>query len=72
MSLDEAFEGAVCRTRAFCRRQMTWFRHFRPALWYDTFALSAERVEEALLEVALRHLEGCSVEAEGCAEAPAW
>ena len=70
--MDEAFEGAVCRTRAFCRRQMTWFRHFRPALWYDTFALSAERVEEALLEATLRHIEGHPVEAEGCAGAPVW
>lgn len=72
MTLDEAFEGAGCRTRAFCRRQMTWFRHFRPALWYDTFALSVERVEEALLEAALRHLEGRPVEAGGCAGAPVW
>lgn len=58
LSLDEALEGDIRRTRAFCRRQMTWFGKFEPALWYDTSALSASDLEGRVGEAALRHLEG--------------
>jgi len=34
-SLEEAAEEDIRSTRAFCRRQMTWFRKFVPCLWYD-------------------------------------
>ena len=57
-SLDEALEGDISRTRAFCRRQMTWFGKFEPALWYDTSALSASELERRVVEAASRHLEG--------------
>lgn len=58
LSLDEAIEGDISRTRAFCRRQMTWFGKFEPALWYDTSALSASELERRVWEAASRHLEG--------------
>lgn len=58
LSLDEALEGDVSRTRAFCRRQMTWFGKFESALWYDTSALSTSELERRVLEAASRHLEG--------------
>ena len=58
LSLDEALEGDISRTRAFCRRQMTWFGKFEPALWYDTSALSASELERRVREAASRHLEG--------------
>jgi tRNA dimethylallyltransferase len=35
MTLEEALEGDIRATRAFAKRQMTWFRKFTPALWYD-------------------------------------
>lgn len=34
MSLQEAIEGDIRHTKAFARRQMTWFRRFSPCLWY--------------------------------------
>ncbi len=35
MTLEEALEADIRATRAFAKRQMTWFRKFKPALWYD-------------------------------------
>ena len=58
MSLDEALEGAVARTRAFCRRQMTWFSKFGPALWYDISVLSASQLVDGVVEAVLSHLDG--------------
>lgn len=58
LTLDAALEGDISRTRAFCRRQMTWFGKFRPALWYDTSTLSASDLEGRVVEAALRHLAG--------------
>jgi tRNA dimethylallyltransferase len=34
MTIEEALEGDISSTRAFARRQMTWFRRFSPCLWY--------------------------------------
>lgn len=34
MTLEEALEGDIRSTKAFARRQMTWFRKFSPCLWY--------------------------------------
>ncbi|HAK40902.1 MAG TPA: tRNA (adenosine(37)-N6)-dimethylallyltransferase MiaA [Synergistaceae bacterium] len=34
ISLEEALEGDIRATKAFSRRQMTWFRRFSPSLWY--------------------------------------
>lgn len=62
-TLDEALEGAVSRTRAFCRRQMTWFGKFSPVVWYDISEISAPRLLGQVMDVILRHLEGDAVEA---------
>lgn len=61
MTLDEALETAIIRTRAFCRRQMTWFRKFEPVLWYDTSALSFDELRNRALEAAFRHLDPAPV-----------
>ncbi|MCR4818913.1 MAG: tRNA (adenosine(37)-N6)-dimethylallyltransferase MiaA [Fretibacterium sp.] len=58
MSLDEALEGSVTRTRAFCRRQMTWFSKFEPVLWYDISVSSASQLVDKVVEAALSHLGG--------------
>lgn len=38
LSLDEAKQSDIKATKAFARRQMTWFRRFSPSLWYDVTA----------------------------------
>lgn len=42
ISFDEALAGDIRATKAFSRRQMTWFRQFSPILWYDLSDISAE------------------------------
>jgi tRNA dimethylallyltransferase len=56
MTLEEALEGDIRRTKAFCRRQMTWFSKFSPALWYDVSEFSASDLLIAVLEPAKAHL----------------
>lgn len=36
ISLREAAERDISHTKAFSRRQMTWFGKFEPIVWYDT------------------------------------
>jgi tRNA dimethylallyltransferase len=43
ISFDEALAGDIRSTKAFSRRQMTWFRQFSPILWYDVSEISLER-----------------------------
>ena len=62
MTLDEARECAANRTHAFCRRQMTWFGKFSPAVWYDISEVGEERLLAEVTDTAMRHLYG--VEAE--------
>ncbi|MBR1671582.1 MAG: tRNA (adenosine(37)-N6)-dimethylallyltransferase MiaA [Fretibacterium sp.] len=66
IGLDEALEASVARTRAFCRRQMTWFSKFEPALWYDISVSTGPRLVEEVVDAALSHLEG-GARAAGCA-----
>jgi tRNA dimethylallyltransferase len=35
MTLEEALMSDIKSTKAFSRRQMTWFSKFCPILWYD-------------------------------------
>jgi tRNA dimethylallyltransferase len=42
ISFNEALEGDVRSTKAFARRQMTWFKHFSPIIWYDISIISME------------------------------
>lgn len=55
-SFDDALAGDVRSTKAFSRRQMTWFRRFEPALWYDFDALTAGEILRDLLPQCLKHL----------------
>lgn len=34
ITMEEALNGDIRSTKAFARRQMTWFRKFSPCLWY--------------------------------------
>lgn len=36
ITLREAAERDISQTKAFSRRQMTWFGKFEPVIWYDT------------------------------------
>ncbi|MBW3629953.1 MAG: tRNA (adenosine(37)-N6)-dimethylallyltransferase MiaA [Gemmatimonadetes bacterium] len=60
--LDEALELVRRRTRAYARRQLTWFRHQLPsgALWLD----SARPREELVAEIERAYLETAMKEPE--------
>ncbi len=53
VTLEEAMELDVRRTKAFSRRQMTWFRRFSPCEWYDLSEMEVSQV----LESVIRRLE---------------
>lgn len=55
--LEEAILGDIRSTKAFSRRQMTWFKHFKPTTWYDVGALSTRQVLRYAVPRCLRHLE---------------
>ena len=50
MSLREALEGDIRSTKAFSRRQMTWFSQFSPILWYDFSELSFDSAVNDMAE----------------------
>ena len=54
----EAIEGDIRSTKAFSRRQMTWFKHFEPARWYDFDEVSKEDALKDVVPRCLAHLEG--------------
>ncbi len=56
MSLEEAFNEALARTKAFCRRQNTWFKKFEPAAWFDVMAYSPDQLIENVADTVLAHL----------------
>ena len=56
MTLDEALEGDIRSTKAFARRQMTWFSKFEPALWYDRSRVEQRRLFKEIAEICRRHL----------------
>ena len=55
ITLDEALEGSIARTKAFCRRQQTWFKKFSPAVWFD---MSESNHEEEIIALVKKHLSG--------------
>ena len=57
-SLVQAIEGDIRSTKAFSRRQMTWFQHFSPSVWYDFDVISKNEALSQALEAAKIHLEG--------------
>ena len=56
ITLEEALEGDIRRTKAFCRRQITWFGKFQTALWYDASEFSVSDLLAAVLKPAKAHL----------------
>ena len=57
LSMEEALEEDIRRTKAFCRRQMTWFGKFIPTLWYDISVIDSRDLKKGIFEAALGHLE---------------
>ena len=53
LKLDEALEISISRTKAFCRRQQTWFKKFEPVLWFD---MAGSSHEEEIIDAINRHL----------------
>ncbi|MDR3165272.1 MAG: tRNA (adenosine(37)-N6)-dimethylallyltransferase MiaA [Synergistaceae bacterium] len=51
MTLEEALLSDIKSTKAFSRRQMTWFSQFRPILWYDLSDINFDKVVD---EIAMR------------------
>lgn len=53
ITFDEALENSISRTKAFCRRQQTWFKKFEPAIWFE---MSESNHEEEIITAALNHI----------------
>ena len=57
MTLEEAAQGDIRSTKAFSRRQMTWFSKFSPILWYDTTACIIPDLAAEIEKEVRTHLE---------------
>jgi tRNA dimethylallyltransferase len=57
MTLEEALNSDIRSTKAFSRRQMTWFKQFSPIVWYD---FRETILEETVLDMARIILGGDS------------
>ncbi len=55
-TFEEALMGDIRSTKAFSRRQMTWFKHFAPAIWYDFDTQSIDDVLKESLWRSYAHL----------------
>ena len=53
LKFDEALEISISRTKAFCRRQQTWFKKFEPALWFD---MSESSHEDEIIKTINNHI----------------
>mgnify|MGYP002626820304 CR=1 FL=1 len=53
ISLEHALEQAISRTKAFCRRQQTWFKKFSPAIWFD---MSESNHEDEIIDIITKHI----------------
>ena len=56
-SFEDAINGDIRSTKAFSRRQMTWFKHFEPSTWYDFDTTTLNDVLKDALDKCLKHLE---------------
>lgn len=56
-TLEEAVFGDIRSTKAFSRRQMTWFRHFTPVEWYDAGELPLAQILRSAVYRCLNHIE---------------
>ncbi len=56
ITLNDALINSVSRTKAFCRRQQTWFKKFEPAVWFDL----SDEIDHTpeIMEVIKKHLAG--------------
>lgn len=54
---EEALQGDIRSTKVFSRRQMTWFKHFEPVVWYDFDMNTVNGLLENILPKCLIHLE---------------
>ncbi|GHS88492.1 tRNA dimethylallyltransferase [Synergistales bacterium] len=57
MTLEEAEAGDIRRTKAFCRRQFTWFGKFPDVLWYDLSVTDFQDALRDMGEQVARHLK---------------
>ena len=55
LKLEEALEQSISRTKAFCRRQQSWFKRFEPAVWFE---VSDSNHESEILTLIQKHLDG--------------
>ena len=53
ITFDSALENSIARTKAFCRRQQTWFKKFEPAIWFN---MSESNHEEEIINLAMNHI----------------
>ncbi len=56
ISLREAAERDVSQTKAFSRRQMTWFGKFEPIIWYDTSDGLTDELSDRIEKEVRAHL----------------
>lgn len=61
MSLEEGIESDTVATRRFSKRQMTWFRKFSPAIWYDLSEKEYNKVLSSMTDKAVHHLRAGGV-----------
>ncbi|MCL2767699.1 MAG: tRNA (adenosine(37)-N6)-dimethylallyltransferase MiaA [Synergistaceae bacterium] len=57
MSFEDALEGDVKSTKAFCRRQMTWFTKFSPIVWYDSEVFYNKKKKNDLIDLCIKYIE---------------
>lgn len=58
MTLEEAMAGDIRCTKAFSRRQMTWFKRFDNCLWYDLSRVSMGDILPEVRDRVLSWVEG--------------
>jgi tRNA dimethylallyltransferase len=56
MTLEEALSADIKSTKAFSRRQMTWFSKFYPILWYD---FGENDFDKIIDDMSIRISGGC-------------
>jgi tRNA dimethylallyltransferase len=62
ISLEDALAGDIKSTKAFSRRQMTWFRQFSPIIWYDVSEMSADIVVDDMERRVREGVRGSGME----------
>ncbi|MBQ3399161.1 MAG: tRNA (adenosine(37)-N6)-dimethylallyltransferase MiaA [Synergistaceae bacterium] len=53
LTFTNALEISISRTKAFCRRQQTWFKKFAPAVWFD---MSESSHEVEIIDTIRKHI----------------